>query len=89
MKDGKMVTLVIEDAGYRCSRKMALATINLAKEKFIKEGVSAIVAVEKHGIISLRKDVYDDNEKFHEEIGNWEKGGFKCYYVQVKGKKNE
>ena len=89
MKDGKMVTLVVDNAGYRCSRKMALATINLAKEKFEKEGVNAIVAVEKHGIVSLRKDVYEENEKFHKEIADWEKGGFKCYYVQVKGKKNE
>ena len=86
MKNGQIVTLIIGDKAHQCSRKMALSAIELAKDKFKKENMNAIVAVEKREMISLMKDVFETTEKLLEEVDSWERGGYKCHYVQVKGK---
>ena len=86
MKNGKPVLLVVGDKAHQVSKKMALATIGLAKDKYKKENVHAIVAVEKHNMISLRKDVFKSKEELTKEVDSWELGGYKCYYVQAKGK---
>lgn len=73
--------MVVGDKVWLVSRKMVNATIEIAKKKYEKENVNAIVAVEKNGIISLQKDVFKDTAAFVKAIQNWERGGFKCYYV--------
>lgn len=80
-KDNDVVRMVIGKKVWEVSRKMAMTTIEIAKQKYKKQNVNAIVGVEKDSIISLQRDVYDDTAKFEKEIENWQKGGFKCYYT--------
>lgn len=64
---------------------MALNIVLLAKEKYKKENVNAIVAVEKGKIFTLQKDVFEDTDAFVKAIQNWERGGYKCHYTTKKG----
>lgn len=84
-KGNEMITLVIGSKAYNCTRKMAIATIELAKQKYEKEDVNAIVAVEKDGFISLLKDVYKNNEKLIEQVSLWSRGGYIVHYTVKKG----
>lgn len=79
MRSGKMVSMVVDKKVWRVSYKMALGTINLAKEKY--QGQNAIVAVEKDDTVVLQKDVYDSTNELIKAIEGWTKGGYKCYYV--------
>lgn len=84
-KNGELVKMVVGDKVWVVTRKMALTTINLAKEKYKKENVNAIVAVESNGVIALQKDVFEDTDAFVKAITNWERGGYKCYFISKKG----
>ena len=77
----KLVNMVVGEKLWRCTRRMAMETINLAKQKYKKENVNAIVAVEKNGLIALRKDICKDEDDLIEEVTNWKKGGYKVYYT--------
>ena len=79
-KQNEIVRMVVGNKVWEVSRKMANATIELAKQKYMKENVNAIVAVEKDGIIAMQKDVFDKTDAFVKEIQNWERSGYKCYY---------
>ena len=84
-RDGEVVRMIAGHKVWDVTRKMAKATIELAKQKYMKENVNAIVAVEKDGIISLQKDVYEETDAFVKAIQNWERGGYKCYFTTKKG----
>ena len=84
--DGEIVRMVIGTKVWQTTRKMVKTTINMAKEKFKKENVNAIVAVEKDGIFSMQKDVYEDTDAFVKAITNWERGGYKCHYTTKEDK---
>ena len=84
-KQNEIVKMVVGNKVWEVSRKMANATIELAKQKYMKENVNAIVAVEKDGIISMQKDVFDKTDAFVKAVANWEHGGYKCYYISKKG----
>lgn len=83
-KDGEVVKLIIGRKVWEVTRKMANATIALAKQKYMKENVNAIVAVEKDKVISLQKDVYEDGNDFRKAIEDWNKGGYICYHTTLK-----
>lgn len=80
-----IVHMVVGKKVWQITRKMVNETIKLAKEKYRKENVNAIVAVEKKNVYTLLKDVYTDNEEFIKAISNWEHGGYTCYYIAKKG----
>lgn len=82
MSGNKIVRVVIGSKVWEMPRKMAKATINIAKQKYEKENVKAIVGVEKDNVISLQKDVYTEAEAFEKAISDWEKGGYKCYHTK-------
>lgn len=84
-KQNEIVRMVIGNKVWEVSRKMVNATIEMAKQKYMKENVNAIVAVEKDGIIALQKDVFDNTDSFVKAVTNWERGGYKCYYISKKG----
>ena len=42
------------------------------------------MAVEKDGMFTLQKDVFDNTDAFVEAVANWERGGYKCYYTTKK-----
>lgn len=84
-KQNEIVRMVVGNKVWEVSRKMANATIELAKQKYMKENVNAIVAVEKDGIIAMQKDVFDKTDAFVKAIQNWERGGYKCYFTTKKG----
>lgn len=81
----KVVRVIIDKKVWEVSRKMANATIEIAKQKYMKENVNAIVAVEKDGTISMQKDVFDKTDAFVKAIQNWERCGYKCYFTTKKG----
>lgn len=82
MRDGELVRMVISSKVWQVTRKMANTTINIAKQKYEKEGVKAIVAVEKDGIIALQKDVHESTEAFEKAKQDWISGGYICYYTK-------
>ena len=77
----KLVNVIMGEKLWSCSRKMAKQIIGLAKEKYKKENVNAIVAVEKNGTITLLKDVYDSAEEMLDEVTKWTKGKYNVYYI--------
>ena len=82
---GKIVRVIIDKKVWEVSRQMANATIEIAKQKYMKENVNAIVAVEKEGTIAMQKDVFDKTDAFVKAIQNWERSGYKCYFTTKKG----
>ena len=80
-----MIKLIIGEKVWEVSSKMAKVIVGIAKENYIKENVNAIVAVEKDGIITMQKDVFDNTDAFVKAVTNWERGGYKCYYTSKKG----
>lgn len=82
MKDGELVKMVIGEKVWVVTRKMANATINIAKEKYRKANVNAIVGVEKDNIISLQKDVYESTEALDKATQEWNQGGYICYHTK-------
>ena len=80
-----MIKLIIGEKVWEVSSKMAKVIVGIAKENYIKENVNAIVAVEKDGIITMQKDVFDKTDAFVKAVTNWERGGYKCYYTSKKG----
>ena len=84
-EQNEIVRMVIGNKVWEISRKMVNATIELAKQKYMKENVNAIVAVEKDGTIAMQKDVFDKTDAFVKAIQNWERSGYKCYFTTKKG----
>ena len=80
-----MIKLIIGEKAWEVSSKMAKVIVGIAKENYMKENVNAIVAVEKDGIITMQKDVFDNTDAFVKAVTNWERGGYKCYYTTKKG----
>lgn len=84
-KGAKLVKLVIVDKVYELTQNMAMATLNIAKDKYEKENVNAIVGVQKGDVLSLMRDVFDTTDALEKAVTNWEHGGYTCYYVKAKG----
>ena len=80
-----MIKLIIGEKVWEVSSKMAKVIVGIARENYIKENVNAIVAVEKDGIITMQKDVFDNTDAFVKAVTNWERGGYKCYFTTKKG----
>ena len=80
-----MIKLIIGEKVWEVSSKMAKVIVGIAKENYMKENVNAIVAVEKDGIITMQKDVFDNTDAFVKAVANWERGGYKCHYISKKG----
>lgn len=78
--EGQIVKVIIGKKVWEVSRKMANSIIEMAKQKYKKEGVNAVVAVEKDDVISLLKDTFDNTDALVKAISNWERGGYRCYY---------
>ena len=76
----RIVKMVIGNKVWEVTNKMASSVIELAKQKYAKENVNAIVAVEKDNTVSLQKDVFEDTDAFVKAVESWERGGYKCYY---------
>ena len=76
----RIVKMVIGNKVWEVTNKMANSVIELAKQKYAKENVNAIVAVEKDNTVSLQKDVFEDTDAFVKAVANWERCGYKCYY---------
>lgn len=84
MANQYLFKLIVDKKCYAVSEKMAMATIKLAKEKYKKENINAIVAVQKDDMIVMQKDVFDKTDAFVKAVANWERGGYKCYYTTKK-----
>ena len=65
-----MIKLIIGEKVWEVSSKMAKVIVGIAKENYIKENVNAIVAVEKDGIITMQKDVFDNTDAFVKAVTN-------------------
>lgn len=89
MAKEKIVNVIIGDKGWQMTLKKAQCIINLAREKYEKENMNAIVAVQKDDVVSLMKDTFTGQDKFIKEILRWEKGGYKCFYTTTKKEEEE
>lgn len=85
MENQNLIKLIVDKKCYAVSEKMAMATINLAKEKYKKENINAIVAVQKNDMIVMQKEVHEHNDAFEKSIKDWETSGYKCYFTTKKG----
>lgn len=85
-KKHQNVALIIDNKAMHCSRKMALATIELVKKSFEEKNENAIVAVQKFDIYTLLKDVYASYEELDKAVREWESAGFVCYHTSKRGK---
>lgn len=83
----KIIKLIIGNKVWEVSQKMANATLEIAKQKYEKENVNAIYAVEKDNIISMQNDVYNETFEFNKAIENWTKSGYKCHFTSVNKKR--
>ena len=81
----EIVNMVVGKKVWQVSRKFAYATLELAKDKYTKENVNAIVGVEKDGMVSLLNDTFNNTDAFVKAVANWERGGYKCHYTTKKG----
>lgn len=80
----EIVNMIVGNKVWQVSRKMANATINLAKQKYEKQNVNAIVAVSKGNTYNLHKDVYGTAEEMLDAVTKWINGGYSVYYVTKK-----
>ena len=84
MSKQKLVRMIIGTKLWHCSRRMAMSAVELGKQKYKKENVNAIVAVEKNGTITLLNDVHETAEEMLEEVTKWVNGKYNVYYVTKK-----
>lgn len=79
-----MKKLIINGHIYRCDDKIIQNCLNVAKEKFEKEKCTAIYAVEKEGIIEMKKEVFTaaDMDLFNSALNKYKAAGFKVYYTK-------
>lgn len=80
----KEVNMIVGNKVWQVSKKMANATINMAKQKYEKQNVNAIVAVAKGNVVCLHKDVYETAEEMLAEVTKWINGQYSVYYVTKK-----
>ena len=83
----KLVTVIVGNKAYQCSKKMALSIVDLAKQKYEKLNISAIVAVEKHDVFTLCREEFSSNDELNKEVCKWEEANFKCYHFESKKEK--
>ena len=84
MANQNLIKLIVDKKCYAVSEKMAMATIKLAKEKYKKENINAIVAVQKDDMIVMQKEVHEHRAAFEKAVKDWETSGYKVYYVRRK-----
>lgn len=84
MANQNLIKLIVDKKCYAVSEKMAMATIKLAKEKYKKENINAIVAVQKDDMIVMQKEVHEHRDAFEKAIKGWETSGYKVYYQRRK-----
>lgn len=73
---GDYMKLIIDDYIYELTREQCNMILSVMK-KYIKRG---IYAVEKDGIIELKKDKYPSSERLRIAINKYKENGFKVYY---------
>lgn len=83
-KKQKVINVIIGHKCWQMTYKMAQSIIDTAREKYIKEGTNAIVAVQKGDVLSLMKDTFESADEFIKAISKWERGGYKCFYTVKK-----
>ena len=65
---------------YELSDTMKKAVIKMAQDKF--KGQNAIVAVEKDGVVEMKRDVFVNNQNFNRKIMEYNKAGFLVHYTR-------
>ena len=73
--------LVIGDKAYQASQKYINGVIELGVKKNEKQNV--IIALQKDGIVMLRKDIFKEKETLMQAVGNYIKDGYKVTYTQA------
>ena len=68
--------LIIDDCIYELTREQCNMILSVMK-KYIKRG---IYAIEKDGIIELKKDKYQSSDRLRIAINKYLSNGFKVYY---------
>lgn len=63
---------------YDLSENMSRATIETAK-KLLRDSI-VIYATEKNGVVEMKNETYESNEKLKDAVLDYEKEGFKVHY---------
>lgn len=75
-------TIIVNGNAYKGDEQCVKNCLNLAKEKFKKEKANAIYAVEKDGIIEMKRDTFLSDALLSEESLQYTQQGFKVYSVR-------
>lgn len=77
--NNKMLILIVGKKTYQVSRKYATTVIELGKK--VNENSNTIIALEKDGIVLLKKDKYGDKEAMLNVVKNYQSDNYKVTYV--------
>lgn len=73
---------LIENKAYKLDRDTLDAILDMAEKKYKKENKSAICAIEKDDIFDMKREEFTKEEYLENKIKDYEKQGFKVYYVR-------
>jgi hypothetical protein len=73
------VIILVGEKGYEATRRYAVATIDLAKEKH--KGTNALLAIEKKKIITLKKDFFASKDELMKVVESYKRHGYKATYT--------
>ena len=69
--------VIIGESVYDLSENMSRATIETAA-KLLRDSI-AIYAIEKNGVVEMKNETYESNEKLKDAVFDYEKEGFKVH----------
>lgn len=75
-------TIIVNGHTYKGDEQYAKNCLNLAKEKFKKEKANAIYAVERDGIIEMKRDTFLSSALLSEASKQYTQQGYKVYSVR-------
>ncbi len=75
-------TIIVNGNAYKGDEQYVKNCLKIAKEKYKKEKANAIYAVEKDGIIEMKRDTFPSGALLSEASKQYTQQGFKVYSVR-------
>jgi len=73
--------LIVNGNVYEIAEPLTVACLETARDKYKEEKQYAIYAVEKDGIIEMKREISDSNEVLRAAVVKYQNRGFKVYYI--------
>lgn len=74
--------IIIGENVYNGNRGYIDSCLNIAKDKYTREKVNAIYALEKDDMYHMMRQTYSTNMCLKDAVKEYEEIGFKCHYVE-------